>query len=275
LEAFPGLTPRRRRRAVRGAVTALLAGVALRGPAGAQPSGEPVPDANPARPTVSTPAALPPVGYIQFETGFLLARGSPEIDTRASLTHTAKLAVSRGLELLVQGEPLTRAGNRTESGEIFLGAQVVPIRSESGAPTIAASYFRQVRETDTPDLDVGSTRQIGILLVSFEAFGFHVDANGYVGEQRQASRSRVQYGESLSVSHPLGRLTVSGELWRFSQPFRQAHAAGTLWAVSYPVRRNLVIDGGVEFGLSRTSTTWEAFAGFTYLLPRRLWRSER
>jgi hypothetical protein len=31
------------------------------------------PDANPARPTVSTPATLTPVGYLQFENGVLYA----------------------------------------------------------------------------------------------------------------------------------------------------------------------------------------------------------
>ena len=37
------------------------------------------PAANAARPTVSTPATLTPVGYFQFETGFLAAWHSPEL----------------------------------------------------------------------------------------------------------------------------------------------------------------------------------------------------
>ncbi len=40
------------------------------------------PDANPGRPTVSTPATLTPVGYLQFETGVLGATLSPEFSTR-------------------------------------------------------------------------------------------------------------------------------------------------------------------------------------------------
>ena len=36
------------------------------------------PAANPGRPTVSTPATLTPVGYLQFETGVQGARHSPE-----------------------------------------------------------------------------------------------------------------------------------------------------------------------------------------------------
>jgi len=42
---------------------------------------------------------------------------------------------------------------------------------------------------------------------------------------------------------------------------------GNLWAASYPVRKNLVVDVGFEHGLTSTSTQWEVFGGFTYLLP--------
>ena len=48
----------------------------------AQATPDPIPDANPARPTVSTPATLTPVGYLQFETGSLGATTSPEFGTR-------------------------------------------------------------------------------------------------------------------------------------------------------------------------------------------------
>jgi hypothetical protein len=40
---------------------------------GAQSSTVETPEANPGRPTVSTPATLTPVGYLQFENGGLYA----------------------------------------------------------------------------------------------------------------------------------------------------------------------------------------------------------
>jgi hypothetical protein len=49
---------------------------------------------------------------------------------------------------------------------------------------------------------------------------------------------------------------------------------GNLWAISYPVRKNLVVDAGLNRGLTSTSTQWEGFAGFTYLLPHRLWKAK-
>jgi hypothetical protein len=53
------------------------------------------------------------------------------------------------------------------------------------------------------------------------------------------------------------------------------NAVGNLWAVSYPTRKNLAFDTGCNHGLTGTSTRWEAFAGFTYLLlPHRLWKPQ-
>jgi hypothetical protein len=46
---------------------------------------------------------------------------------------------------------------------------------------------------------------------------------------------------------------------------------GNLWAISYAVRKNLVLDAGFDHGLTGSSTQWEGFGGFTYLLPHRLW----
>ena len=82
---------------------------------------------------------------------------------------------------------------------------------------------------------------------------------------------RAHLAQSLSVSHPLkGKFTVSGEIWHFTQPFLRGHAVGNHWALSYLARKNLVLDVGVNHGLTSTSTQWAVFVGFTYLLPHRL-----
>jgi hypothetical protein len=82
---------------------------------------------------------------------------------------------------------------------------------------------------------------------------------------------RAQFGQTLSISHSLRGFTLSGEIWYFSQPFERSNTVGNLWALSRALRRNLVVDGGFDHGLAKTSTRWEVFLGFTYLLPRRLW----
>jgi len=234
-----------------------------------------VPEANPGRPTISTPATLTPVGYLQLETGLLFARASREFSSRIGLNETIKLAIHHRFEFLLEAEPLTyaiaRAAGETHEGEAFAGAQAVILQGGGARPTVAISYLRRIHEGSAPELDIGTTRQTGLLLISENVFGFHVDINGVIGEQAERTLRRAQFGQTLSVSHHIGKFTVSGELWHFTEPLIRGNAVGSLWALSYPVRKNLIVDGGFDRGLTGTSTHWEAFCGFTYLLPKRLW----
>lgn len=234
------------------------------------------PEANPARPTVSTPAELTPLGYIQFETGALGATSSPEFGTRIGINEVAKLTVLPRLELFALTEPYVhstgeRLRKQIHPGEVFAGAQGVLVPANGAMPTIAVSYVRRLYESPAPELDLGTFRQSGTLLISNDVAGVHYDANFIVTEQTQAGVRRAQHGQTLSVSRRWGHFTLSGELWRFTQPFLNSNAVGNLWAISYSLRRNVVLDGGYNRGLTGTSTHWEEFVGFTYLLPRRVW----
>jgi len=234
------------------------------------------PEANPGRPTVSTPATLTPVGYLQFETGVLGASHSPEFSSRYGFNEVMKLSVMPRLELIASAEPLVhyRADGTIANGtsEVFLGAQAVVSQGEGSKPTISASYFRRVYDGGVPEVDFGSPRNSFLVLASADVKGFHYDANAIFNEQTQETVHRVQFGQTLSISHPIvGKFSLSGEIWHFTQPFRRGHAVGNLWAVSYAARKTLVFDAGFDRGLTSTSTRWEAFVGFTYLLPHRLW----
>jgi hypothetical protein len=244
-------------------------------PIAAQTITDPVPDANPARPTVSTPATLTPVGYLQFETGSLGATTSPEFDTRIGINQVTKLTVLPRLEFFVQTEPYVHStfgkDEEIHPGEVFAGAQAVLVPEEGARPTIAVSYVRRLYESPAPELDLGTFRQSGTILVSNDVAGFHYDANFIVTEETQSGVRRAQHAQTLSISHKLGKFTISGEVWHFTQPFLRAYAVGNLWAIAYPLRGNLVIDAGFDRGLTDTSTHWEEFIGFTYLLPHRLW----
>ena len=90
-------------------------------------------------------------------------------------------------------------------------------------------------------------------------------------EQIQDARHRAQFGQTLSISHALPhKFGLGGELWHFTQPFQNGHAAGFLFGPTYTPRPNLVFDVGFNRGLTSTSTRWEFFMGFTYLLPKKL-----
>jgi len=62
-------------------------------------------------------------------------------------------------------------------------------------------------------------------------------------------------------------LLISADLKGFHV---DSNCVGTLWAVNYNAKKNLVFDAGFNRGLTSTSTRWEVFAGFTYLLPRKV-----
>ena len=233
------------------------------------------PAANPARPTIATPATLTPVGYLQFESGFLYARDSPEFSSQSSVNEVVKLAVARRLQFIVGSGPVAHSCTMGEAdngtGDLLLGGQGVVYSGDGPRPTVALSYFRRVYEGSAPDLDIGSARNSALLLASAEVRGFHYDANYFVNEVVNAGIHRVQLGQTLSVSHPLpGKFGVTSEIWHFTQPFLRSNAVGNLWALNYNQRRNLVFDAGLDHGLTRTSTHWEIFAGVTYLLPHRL-----
>lgn len=233
------------------------------------------PLANPGRPTVSTPATLTPVGYLQFETGFLNAKHSPEFSSQSSFNEVVKLSPLPWIEVLMGSEPFAHSSVANQSasaaGGISLGTQVLLHAGEGARPTIALSYFRQIYGGNAPDLDLGSARNSVLLLVSADVKGFHYDTNYLFNEVVDAPIHRAQFGQTLSVSHPLWRkLGLSGEIWHFTQPFLRSNAVGNLWALNYNFSRTLVLDAGFNHGLTSTSTRWEVFVGFTYLLPHRI-----
>jgi hypothetical protein len=235
------------------------------------------PEANPGRPTVSTPATLTPVGYLQFESGVLGASDSPEFSSRVGFNEVMKLSVAPRLQLLAAAEPIDHytADGTSANGvaDVFFGAQMLLARGDGAVPSVAVSYFHRAYDGGAPELDFGSPVNSGLLLVSGDVKGFHYDANAMLNELTQGPVRRAQYGQSLSVSHPIaGKFSLSGEIWHFTQPFLRRNAVGNLWAVGYSARKTLVFDAGFDRGLTGTSTQWEVFAGFTYLCPHRIWR---
>src|SRR5260370_31229715 len=106
-------------------------------PAGEEPE---APEANPGRPTVSTPATLTPAGYLQFETGLSAANHSPEFSSRFAPSEVLKFSVHPRLEFLASSEPVVhyRVAGQSANGvaEVFLAAQAVLIQGEDAKPTV-------------------------------------------------------------------------------------------------------------------------------------------
>jgi hypothetical protein len=277
------------------------------------------PAANPGRPTVTNPATLPPVGYLQFEQGYLGSLDSPETASQYGVNQVTKIALASRVLAQVQTQPFARSREVGEesstngSGDVLLGTQVVlylpPAGPADGSktaqsaphrtitrPTVALGYLGRAHAGTTPDIDQGGFANSVLLLVSGDVGKFHYDTNCLFNEQtatesspvtgQNATLRRAQFAQTLSVNHPLisSNLQMAVELYHFTQPMVHATAGGGfvaranavdgLFALSYALRPNLVLDGGFSHGFTSTSTRWQSFAGFTYLLPHRLWPSK-
>ena len=266
-----------------------------------------IPEASPARPTVTAPAHIPPTGYLQFEQGFNRADTSPNgVLTQSAINQTTKIALTT--RLLVQfitqpytynvvDTPMGQNGSGAP-GDFDLGAQFIVHKEVGATPTVALGYIYRIRAGTASNLDVGDLTQSALLLMSGDLpHGFHYDSNLTILEQQSGENSvtapphpirRAQFEQSAALSHPLfakstgGRLTGVAELSHFTQPFvtttsfgapvARANTLGLLFATTYSLRPNLVLDAAFAHGLTSTSTQWQGDFGFTYLLPHRLWK---
>jgi hypothetical protein len=82
--------------------------------------------------------------------------------------------------------------------------QGVVHHGEGSRPTLAVSYFRRVYGGAAHD--IGSARNTLTFLASADVKGFHCDTN-YLFSEVIDDRAihRAQFGQTLSVSHPLGK----------------------------------------------------------------------
>lgn len=260
------------------------------------PGQSPPPVANPARPTFTNPADLPPSGYLQFEQGLIEAGRSPGLDRQFSVGQVTKIAVHPRLMFEFVSQPFAYStvspDTSRDAGDLDVAVQGVVYAKHGAVPTVAVAYQNVIRSGSAPNLDIGSSSRSLILLISGDIGLTHYDTNYIVSEQTlpappAPTLRRAQFGQTICISHPLfpgetgGHLGLSGELWRATQPLptmdrsnrpvARANAVGALAALSYTVRPNLVLDTAINRGLTSTSTSWQYLAGFTYLLPHRLW----
>ncbi len=262
------------------------------------PTDTDVPQANPARPTVTIPAHLPPTGYLQFEQGFVHADSSPAGTARqTALSQTTKIALTTRLLVQFITEPLARSTvdlpgqaetTSNDPGDLDVGFEAVAAKSVGALPTASVGYIRRVRSGTSANLDVGEYSQSGLILLGGDLpGGLHYDSNLLFNEQNDGPARRVQFGQTLAVSRPLFAATFKQrlggivELSHFTQPFTQqasdgsrvarANAVDLLFVSTYTPRPNIILDMSVDRGLTSTSTQWQGGFGFTYLLRHRLW----
>jgi hypothetical protein len=262
------------------------------------PTGVNIPQANPARPTVTIPAHLPPTGYLQFEQGVVRAAQSPGgTGGQLALSQTTKIALTTRWLVQFITQPyayssLNNTGGSTthssDPGDLQFGVQGVLHKAVGPLPTVAAGFIRRVRAGTSASLDAGSYAQSALILLGGDVRGgFHYDANLLFNEQNRGPVRRAQFAQTLAVTHALfpvatrQRLNGIVELSHFTQPLpgatpdgllvSRANACDLLFVGTYTLRPNLIVDASVDRGLTSTSTHWQGGFGFSYILPHRLW----
>ncbi len=258
-----------------------------------------IPQANPARPTVTIPAHLPPTGYLQFEQGAVRAGNSPGgTNAQFAVSEVVKLALTTRLLVQFLSQPYTRntvvngPGSEAVSndpGDLQAGFEYVVHKSVGALPTVSIGFIRRVRSGTSANLDVGDYSQTAILILGGDLReGFHYDSNILFNEQNTGPVRRPQFQQTLAVSHALfpsatkQRLSGTIEPSHATQPFVTATSSGArvargnsfdlLFVGAYALRPNLIFDASVDRGLTSTSTHWQGGFGLTYLLPHRLWK---
>ncbi len=260
-----------------------------------------IPQANPARPTVTIPAHLPPTGFLQFEQGIVRAGNSPGgTDGQVAVSEVVKIALTTRLLVQFLSQPYTHNTLTTgtgaemgsnDPGDLQVGTEVVVHKAVGALPTVSLGFIRRVRAGTSANLDVGDYSQSALMLLGGDLRGgFHYDSNLLFNEQNNGAVRRSQFQQTLAITHALfpaatrQRLSGTIEPSHATQPFVTATSGGRsvaransvdlLFIAMYTVRPNLILDASVDRGLTSTSTHWQGGFGFTYLLPRRLWKDK-
>lgn len=237
----------------------------------AQTPSDDQPSVTPYRPSVSTPAALSAVGWLEFEAGTQHARGS-DSERRDTLPYTLKLAFTPDWGVRIGGDAWV--WQTDEIGQRLHGG---------GDSSIVLKRRFAVNDTAAFGLEAGVTLPVGRrgigsgksdyslnAIYSADVDDYHTDLNlasTRVGAvDAGVSRAQTLWAASLSKS-----LT---ERWGIGGEFSGTRQRGTdstrqaLIAASYNVSKSLTLDAGVARSLRSGVPGSSVFTGLTMLVGR-------
>jgi hypothetical protein len=228
--------------------------------------------ANPNRPTVANPADITQYGVLELEYGWdrgWLGAGARQSD----LVGLLKFGLLCDVELRWNTTNLIALndedGNRHGFGDNWFGPQVRIYRQTAHVPSLAFSYAFKVSTASThKGLGSGHFDHQFTFLASKDLVGTHFDfnASSFLIGRDNASGFDRNFQFNLALSHPLkSKLAVTGEFYGNTELNADTPGfASMLWALTYAISPRLVIDGGIETGLTPGTPQKRVFAGLTY-----------
>lgn len=252
-------------------IAALVAGMPLR-----LAAADPPIEINPNRPTFATPALTTQSGVVEVELGFLHSdleheRGlssSPFLLKFGLLQHVEFRIGGNGLlHSTAPGEPAA-----TGLGDTTLGAQWTYLPKGPLGLDEALQVTWKIPTADAvKGLGSGAADLLAMLILSRDLGAFHADLNfltTWLGRSGGDGHDAQRAG-ALAVSRVCGKhWSVTGEIYSIGHTPQNAFILSSLWAGGYKVSSRLMLDGGIDVGLSDHAPRISFFAGLTYGVGR-------
>lgn len=234
--------------------------------------GKPGLTANPNRPTVANPADITQYGVLELEYGW----DRTSLDAGARVTTAGgllKFAMLCDIELRWTmtnyiGEN-TAAGGQQGTGDNWFGSQIRFYKQTPRVPSMAVSYAAKFPSASTAK-GLGSGRyDHELTFLASKDFGqshFDFNASWFFIGRAAASGYDSDNQINLAFSHPLvSGLGFTAELYGNTQLNAATPGfASSLWALTYTILPRLVVDGGIDVGITHGAPQKRFFAGFTF-----------
>ena len=229
--------------------------------------------ANPNRPTVADPADITQFGVLELEFGFAHAQ-VPLHQHENNLEGLLKFAVACNLEIRWAAGPFASQGGPASGqsgiGDNWLGFQYRFYRQSRLVPSMAFGYDVKLPSASvSKGLGTGRYDHQFVFLASKDIKGLHFDFNASLFRvgRLDGSGSDINTEFNLAFSRPIyKKLGFTGEFYGDTKLGRDTPSfVSGLWALTYAVNSRLVIDFGMDHGLtSGAPHERRFFAGLTY-----------
>lgn len=233
---------------------------------------------NPNRPTFATPALTTQLGVAEIEWG-LQQSLQRDANTAFSTPTLVKLGLAKDFELRVSTNGLlhlTRPGASSATGlaDLALGAQwCFNHHGLFGTDWAVQLTHKLATASAQRGLGSGAADTTLGLFLSRDFGPNHVDINflhtwlGLPGAN--AGGSTHQPAGTVSVSHKLSDTwSFGGEVYGIGGTALNGRVVSNLWYVAYQPSSRLVLDGGVDVGLSHGAQRYSIFSGLTWGIGR-------
>lgn len=228
---------------------------------------------NPNRPTFATPALTTQAGAAELEFGLerSLARGEGGSSFSPFLL---KLGLLKHLELRLGGNGLlhqTQPGSpaATGLGDTTVGAQwcFLP-NGPAGVDEAVQLTFKLPTASAGLGLGSGEADRTLMLLLSRDLGPFHADTNvlaTWLGRgASDGGGTAFQPAATLSVSRTLDdQWSLTGEVYWIGATSENPPIVSNLWCAAFKLSPSLVLDGGLDVGLTHGAQRIAFFAGLT------------